>query len=316
MSGVEVRDLQVRYGRVTAVDGLSFTAEFGQVTVVLGPNGAGKTSTIECCEGFKTPTAGTVRVDGIDPVRDHAKLVQFIGVMVQDGAMPAGVRPLEVVQQFAAFYPNPLDPNDILERVGLSHRANTGWRRLSGGEQQRLSLALALVGRPRVLFLDEPTAGVDVEGRQLIRQVMREMTDEGACVVVTTHDLDDAERTADRIVIIDRGSIVADGTPTELLTSGGQQNVLFSANAGVATAPLTAAMGCAITEIRPGEYQVEVEGSPAAVAKLAAVLAEADIRIGDLRAGRRRLDDLFLQLTSERSDAERPQRSSDRRSRR
>ncbi|MCB1027328.1 MAG: ABC transporter ATP-binding protein, partial [Microthrixaceae bacterium] len=145
-TAVEVENLCIRYGELTAVDGLSLTAGFGEVTAVLGPNGAGKTSTIECCEGYRRPASGSVRVDGLDPVADHQALTERIGVMLQGSGLPRHQRPRDVLVQFAGFYPNPLDPDELLEQVSLTHRARSTWSRLSGGEQQRLSLALALVG--------------------------------------------------------------------------------------------------------------------------------------------------------------------------
>ena len=187
---VVVEDLVIRYGELTAVDGVSFTADAGQVTVVLGPNGAGKTSTIEHLEGYRRPASGRSRVLGLDPVAQHAALTKQVGVMLQQGGIPTGIRPGEVLAQYAGFFDHPRDPDELLALVGLSDRRRTTYRRLSGGEQQRLSLALALVGRPRCVFLDEPTAGVDLEGRDLIRSVIDSLREDGVTVVVTTHDLD------------------------------------------------------------------------------------------------------------------------------
>ena len=217
---VVVEDLVIRYGDVTAVDGVSFSAMAGEVTVVLGPNGAGKTSTIEHLEGYRRADSGRSRVLGLDPATDHAALTRQVGIMLQQGGIPTGIRPSEVLTQYAGFFDDPRDPVELLRTVGLSDRAGATYRRLSGGEQQRLSLALALVGRPRVVFLDEPTAGVDLEGRDLIRRVIDELRDDGVTVVVTTHDLDEAARSADHIVIIDHGRVVADGTPASLMTDG------------------------------------------------------------------------------------------------
>ncbi len=220
MAVIEVEDLCVRYGSLTAVDRLSFTAAAGEVVALLGPNGAGKTSTIEVLEGYRRPSSGHVRVAGLDPLADHAALTRHIGVMLQSGGVYAGIRPLEMLRLVAAFHDDPDDPEDLLERVGLTHRRSARWRQLSGGEQQRLSLALALVGRPDVAFLDEPTAGVDVVGRQLIRQVVGDLRAAGVCVLLTTHELEEAEKAADRVVIIDRGRLAASGTPSELMTAG------------------------------------------------------------------------------------------------
>ena len=301
MAALDVSGLVVRYpAGVVAVDGLSFSAEAGEVLALLGPNGAGKTTTVETLEGYKSPTAGTVRVLGLDPVAQHEQLTPRIGVMLQKGGVYPGIRPVEALGLFASFYEAPEDPAPLLERLGLTAVARTPWRRLSGGEQQRLSLALALVGRPEVIFLDEPTAGVDVAGRQVIREVIAELRDRGCCVLLATHELDEAERVADRAVIVDHGRLLAEGTPAELMSSTVRTMIEFGAPAGLDVAGLSAALGAPVVETRPGEYSVATEPAPATVAKLTAWLAEHDLPLGDLRAGRQSLEDVFLRLTSGR----------------
>ncbi len=297
MPVIEVEGLVVRYGDVVAVAGVDLTADAGQILTLLGPNGAGKTSTVETLEGYRRRAAGRVSVLGLDPAADHAALTRRVGVMLQKGGIYPGMGAGEAVRLFASYYDDPLDPTALLERVGLAGVARTPWRRLSGGEQQRLSLALALVGRPQVAFLDEPTAGVDVQGRQVIRTVVRELRDAGVCVVLTTHELEEAERLADRIVIVDRGRVVAAGSPAELLTAGGGRSIRFGAPAGIDVAALAGRLGAAVTEVSPGDYEVATEATPAAVAALTAWLAEHDLPLADLRAGRERLEDVFLRLT-------------------
>jgi len=294
---IEVRDLTIRYGDHVAVDGLSFTVEPGTVLALLGPNGAGKTSTVETLEGYRRPTSGQVRVLGLDPQADHAALTRRIGVMLQAGGVYTGARPLEMVRLFASYYDDPADPDELIERVGLGDRQGSTWKSLSGGEQQRLSLALALVGRPEVAFLDEPTAGIDPSGRQLIRRVIADLRDQGVTVLLTTHDLDEAERLADRVVIVDHGRALADGTPAELMSSGPRAELRFGAAPGLDAASLGAAVGADVTEVSPGEYLVAHEPDPATVAAVTSWLAERDLAIGDLRAGRQRLEDVFLRLT-------------------
>jgi ABC-2 type transport system ATP-binding protein len=294
---IEVEDLVVRYGTLTAVAGLSFTAEAGQVTVVLGPNGAGKTSTIEVLEGYRTRAGGRVQVAGLDPATQHGELVRRIGVMLQDGGVYPGIRVSEVVRLFSAFYGRS-DGEALLDRVGLSARARSTWRQLSGGERQRLSLALALTGEPQVAFLDEPTSGVDVGGRRLVRDVIRELAQRGCCVLLTTHELDEAERIADRVLIVDRGKLVAAGAPADLRREGARE-IRFGAPAGLDTDALGAVLGAPVTEAHPGEYVAAAEPTPQAVATLTSWLAEHDLPLADLRAGRQRLEDVFLRLTSE-----------------
>lgn len=297
MPSIEVSNLKIAYGDHLAVDDLSFAGEAGEVLAVLGPNGAGKTSTIETLEGYRRPTSGTVRVLGLDPVADHDRLMPQIGVMLQSGGVNAGVRPAELLATYARFFRDAEDPVELLARLGLNHVARRPWRHLSGGEQQRLSLALALVGKPRVAFLDEPTASVDVQGRQTIRHLIRDLAHQGVCVVLTTHDLDEAEKVADRVVIIDRGRLVTSGSPKDLMSAGNSHEIRFGAPAGLDTASLGKVMLAGIDEISPGEYVVAADPSPANIAALTAWLADHDLPLADLRAGRQSLEDVFLRMT-------------------
>ena len=300
MPAVEVADLRITYGDVVAVDGVSFTADAGEVVALLGPNGAGKTSTIEALEGYRRPSAGSVRVLGWDPIANHGLVVRRIGVMLQEGGLYPGIRTAEVLHLFAAYYDDPIDADALLARVGLADQAKATARRLSGGQQQRLSLALALVGRPDVAFLDEPTAGLDVDGRMLVREVVREQRDRGVCVLLATHDLAEAEKVADRVVIVDHGKVVADGTPSELMAGAGDE-IRFGAPTGLDVAALAAELGGAVSEATPGEYVVAVAPSPRAIATLTAWLADHDLPLADLRAGRQHLEDVFVRLTREES---------------
>jgi ABC-2 type transport system ATP-binding protein len=294
---IEVRELVVRYGSFVAVDGLSFTASGGELVALLGPNGAGKTSTVETLEGYRRASSGSVRVMGLDPVSQRALLTPQIGVMLQSGGVYPGITPREMLRLFAAFYDDPMDVDSLLSDVGLAEVAGTTWRRLSGGEQQRLSLALALIGRPAVAFLDEPTAGIDPAGRQVVRRIVRSLRDSGVCVLLTTHDLEDAQRLADRVLIIDHGRLVASGTPAELMTASAGDEIRFGAPSGLDVASLGASLGAAVAEVAPGEYVVAAAASPSTVAALTAWLAERELPLADLRAGRQTLEDVFLRLT-------------------
>ncbi len=299
MAVIEVSGLVVRYGALAAVDGVSFTADSGSILALLGPNGAGKTSTIEVLEGYRRPASGSVRVLGLDPARDAAALAPRIGVMLQSGGVYPSMTPRQVLRLFAAYYRDAEDPDQLLEQVGLIGGAATPWRRLSGGEQQRLSLALAVVGRPEVAFLDEPTAGVDPQGRLAIREMIRDLRGRGVCVLLTTHELEEAERLADRIVIIDRGSVVAEGTPAELMASGGAGTLRFAAATGLDVSALGTHVGAAVVEEQPGDYRVDAPATPALVAAVTAWLAERNVALADLRAGRETLTDVFLRLTGQ-----------------
>jgi ABC-2 type transport system ATP-binding protein len=297
---IEVDGLVVDRGPTRAVDGIDLRVAAGEVVGVLGPNGAGKTTTVETIEGYHRPAAGTVRVLGLDPVADHRRLRSRVGVMLQRGGIWPGMGPAEALRLYARYYPDPADVDGLLRLVDLGGVARTPWRRLSGGEQQRLALALALVGRPAVALLDEPTAGVDPRGRRAIREVIARLRDDGTGVVVTTHELAEAERVADRLVIVDRGRVVAAGSPTELAgLAGGGRQVRFAASPGLDAGGLAGALGAAVAEVAAGEYVVDAPGSPRLVAALTAWLADRDVALGDLRSGRESLEDVFLRLTSE-----------------
>ena len=304
MAALVVEQLVVRYKQRTAVDRISLSTEAGTVLALLGPNGAGKTTTVESLEGYRRPTSGTVRVLGLDPVSDRAEVVPRIGVMLQRGGvyptMPAG----SVLRLFASYYADPVPPDQLLDRLDLGQVAGTPWRHLSGGEQQRLSLALALVGRPEVAFLDEPSAGMDPAARRVLWEVIRGLRHDGVAVLLTTHDLDEAERLADQVVIIDGGRVVAEGSPAVLARSGGAAEIRFGGPAGLDVAAIGRAVGGAVVEERPGEYLVSAPATPANLARLTTWLAEQDVAVADIRAGRQRLEDVFLRLTGQPSTAE------------
>jgi ABC-2 type transport system ATP-binding protein len=296
---VECRDLVVRYGTRTAVDGLSFTASSGQVVALLGPNGAGKTTTVETLEGYRHPDSGSVRVLGLDPRRDDGALAPRIGVMLQRGGVYPAMGPKRALELFASYYAGPEDPAALLTRVGLDAVARTPWRRLSGGEQQRLALALALVGRPEVVFLDEPTAGVDPEGRLVIRAVVAELAAAGTCVILTTHELTEAERMADEVLIVAAGKAVTRGTLAEL-SAGTGEGIQFTAPTGLEITALATALGVgpgAVSEPSPGRYAVTGPATAERVAALAAWLTHHDLPLIDFKAGTRSLEDVYLSAT-------------------
>jgi ABC-2 type transport system ATP-binding protein len=298
MSVVEVEGLTVRYGDHLAVDGISFRAEAGEVTAVLGPNGAGKTSTIEVCEGFRSAHAGTVRVLGLNPAHDQQRLSERMGVMLQDGGVSPSARVRDCVRHYCALYQRGADADAILATVGLAERPTTTWRRLSGGEKQRLSLALALAARPDVAFLDEPTSGVDVHGRDAIRAVVRGLAASGCAVVLATHELDEAERVADRVVIFDRGAIVANGSLDDLRR--GHDEIVFRSDEQLDRAALAVAIGHPVHTGGGGggEYVVGAAPDPQLIAQLAGWLAQHGHPLHDLRGGAQRLEDVFRRLVA------------------
>jgi len=302
---VVARDLAKRYGAVHALVDVGFVAPAAAVTAVLGRNGAGKTTTVEICAGIRRPDAGDVRVLGLDPHRDAAAVRARVGVMPQTGGSgAAGVypaaRPRETLRLFAAFYANPLDPDTLLERLGLVGVADTPWRRLSGGEQQRLSLALALVGRPDLIFLDEPTAGMVVQARRETLRLVAELRADGASVVLTTHALDEAQRLADHVVVVDHGSVVAAGSPPDLLSTAAGATLTFDGPGGLPLAELLAALppGSTAAETTPGHYIVGGTVDPALVAAVTGWCAERGVLPERVSTVERSLEDLFLDLTA------------------
>ena len=300
-AAVDVVDLEKRYGDVRAVDGISFSIDTGEVFGLLGPNGAGKTTTVEVLEGYRQADGGDVRVLGVDPWRDGPRLRPRMGVMLQEGGLYPGIRPLEALRLFASYYDDPDDPDRLLDVVGLRDAERTLVRRLSGGQQQRLSLALALVGRPSLVFLDEPTAGMDPHARATTWALVRELRDRGATVVLTTHAMDEAEQLCDRVGIVHHGRLVACGAPSALAADAGN-DVRFSAATGLDVEKLAHALEIGldrVREARPGEYVVDVPASPAVVAQLTAWLHDQDILLSELRAGQGSLEEMFLRLTGE-----------------
>ena len=296
---VEIRDLVKRYGHTAAVDGLSLRAARGAVTAVLGPNGAGKTTTIEICEGYRRPDAGTVAVLGLDPAADARALRPRVGVMLQSGGIPPAVRPGEYLGVLARFHTRPLDPACLLDRLGLSSAGRTQVRRLSGGQQQRVSLAAAVIGRPALVFLDEPTSGLDPQARRATWDLIAGLRASGASVILTTHHMDEAERLADHVAIVDHGRLVAEGTPAELTGTAGQMR--FRAEPGLDTEALLSALpaGSAAKESPAGHYVVEVQDrvDPRLVAAVTAWCAEHGVLAQELRIESRTLEDVFLELT-------------------
>ena len=302
---VVVDGLVKRYGPRTVVDGLSLSVAAGELVALLGPNGAGKTTTVEIIEGYRRADAGRVTVLGIDPATGGRALRSRVGLMLQSGGIDPRAQPRETLRQFGSFHADPRDPDELLALVGLQAVARTRYRRLSGGERQRLGLALALVGRPEVIVLDEPTAGMDPEARAATRAVVTDLRDHGAGILLTSHDLADVERLADRICIIDDGRLVANGTPAEL-AAGSARRLRFRLD-GELDAPGVADLERHLRATVPeatvvgdgGSGRYRLEGAvpdPAIVGALAGWCAAADRLIVDLRTAGGSLEDVYLEL--------------------
>jgi ABC-2 type transport system ATP-binding protein len=274
----------------------------GEVFGLLGPNGAGKTTTVEILEGYRTRDSGSVRVLDLDPAHDGAALRSRIGVMLQEGGLYPGLRPLELLRLFAAYYDEHEDPEALLRRVGLDDMRRTTVRRLSGGQAQRLSLACALIGRPSLVFLDEPTAGMDPHARATTWELVRELQARGTTVLLTTHLMPEAEALCDRIAIIVSGRLAALGTPRELTSAPRTEMVTFTTGRDIDTLALARVLGVdgdRVQSTRPREYTVLASGSPVLVARLTGFLAEHDVTLGALQANERSLEDVFLALTAD-----------------
>ncbi|MFD4573059.1 ABC transporter ATP-binding protein [Streptomyces sp. NPDC058417] len=295
---VRVQALVKRYGPKTAVDGLDLTARPG-VTAVLGPNGAGKTTTVETCEGYLRPDSGTVRVLGLDPVREAAALRPRIGVMLQSGGVYSGARAEEMLRHVARLHARPLDVDALIERLGLGSCGRTSYRRLSGGQQQRLALAMAVVGRPELVFLDEPTAGLDPQARRATWDLVRDLRRDGVSVILTTHHMDEAEQLADDVAIVDAGRVVAQGSPEELCRGGAENTLRFTGRPGLDVASLLKALPAdtAAAELTPGTYRITGEVDPQMLATVTSWCAQNGVMPDRIAVERHTLEDVFLELT-------------------
>ena len=295
---LSVRGLVKRYGAVTAVDGLDLCLPPGSVLALLGPNGAGKTTTVEVCTGFARADAGEVAVLGTDPATAPDALRARVGVMPQGGGAYPGVRAGEMLRLVAACAADPLDPAWLLDVLGLGGCARTSYKRMSGGQQQRLALACAVVGRPELVFLDEPTAGLDPQGRRLVWELVAALRRDGVAVLLTTHLIEEAEELADHVVIVDGGRVVAAGSPAAL-TAGGDQELRFKARPGMDVAHLATALpeGYRAAETIAGRYVVSGRIDPGVLSTITGWCAAQGALADDVQVARRSLEDVFLELT-------------------
>ena len=305
----ELVDVVKRYGSRTILDGLTLAIGPGELVALLGPNGVGKTTLVEMLEGYRAPDAGHVRVLGQDPRHAGPALRARMGVMLQGGGLDPRATPRDVLGLYAALHDRPRDPARLMDRVGLTAVAGTRVRRLSGGERQRLALAVAIVGDPEVLILDEPTADMDPEARRETRALIAELHAEGRAILMTTHDLGDVERLADRVVILNKGRIVADDSPAGLLAGSGDRLIVHVGRplAADELAGFLVALGRALPDgarLIPGDEPsaLRIEGAdptPDLIAAVASVAASLRLRIRELRTGAATLEDRYLVLTGD-----------------
>jgi ABC-2 type transport system ATP-binding protein len=298
-NAVEVSNLVVAFGDLTAVNDVTLHVDYGEVVTMLGPNGAGKTTVVETLLGFRPPASGTVRLGGLDPRRDHREVVARTGALLQRGGVWFPMTPTQVLELTASYYDAPRQPGELLELLDLSRCARTPWRRLSGGEQQRTLLALALVGRPRILVLDEPTTAVDPEGRQVIRNIIRGERDRGCALLITTHELDEAERLADRLVILHQGHVVIQGTLDEL---SGDPEMIVEVSGPVEPQQLADLLGCVVVLDGPQRLRCATASSVQNIAIVTTYLTSVGLSMTSLRT-RASLEERYLQLiATERRD--------------
>lgn len=290
-----MQHLVKKYGRLVAVDDVSFSVHEGEIFGIIGPNGAGKTTTVECISGLRRPDSGTVSVYGLSPTKDRNKIRQFVGVQSQESALPPRLRTGEAVKLFASLYDDPLDPAELLESLGMQSFGNSAFMKLSGGQKQRLSIALALVGNPKVAILDELTTGLDPEARRETWTLIEGIRDRGVTVILVTHFMDEAETLCDRVALIDQGRVVALDTPEELAARAAGSRVRFVPSMPVDDATLKTIPG--VTQIERKARFITVTGTGDLAASVINGLAQRGVTVSQIEAKSGNLDDAFIRLT-------------------
>jgi ABC-2 type transport system ATP-binding protein len=298
---IEVRGLRKAYGAVEAVRDVSFEVRRGEIVGILGPNGAGKTTSVEILTGLRTADAGHVRVLGVDPRHDRALIRAKVGVQLQEGELAPKITVTEALELFASFYPDPADGIDLATGLGLGEVLDTRYRDLSGGQKQRLAIALALIGRPEVAVLDELTTGLDPQARREVWDLIAEVRDSGVTIVLVTHFMDEAERLCDRVVVIDRGVVVATDTPAGLAAGAERGQVLRFRTAGSPAEEVPALLAGApgVDDVHVARGEVVVHGRDDVVLAVVRALDAAGVVPVDLDVRRTTLEDAFVRLVAD-----------------
>ena len=301
-SVIKVRDFRKVYGDIVAVDGISFDVQRGEIFGLLGPNGAGKTTTLESLEGLRNPDSGSLQVMDVDPVRESRKLRNIIGVQLQTSGLPDSMRVDEAMRFFSAYH-GVAPSYHLLERLGLSEKISAQYHMLSTGLQRRLALVVALTHNPPVVFLDEPTAGLDVPSRNELHDLMREMQTGGTTIVLATHDMAEAEKMADRVAILLRGRIAATGSPRELTAKGAGLTKVSARTEGTSLSEPGLTFPAVSEQAFKDEYAIYYRTAPGPTvsAIIAHIEAQGDTLI-DLRVERPSLEERFLEITGARGD--------------
>jgi ABC-2 type transport system ATP-binding protein len=301
-SAVTIKNLAKRYGGVLAVDDVSFSIQEREIFGIIGPNGAGKTTTVECISGLRVQDSGSISVFGLSPQRDRYRIREFVGVQLQESALPPRLRVGEALELFASFYPRPLDPQEVLESLSIKNIERTAFKNLSGGQKQRVSIALALVGNPKIAILDELTTGLDPEARRGTWALIERMRERGVTVILVTHFMDEAETLCDRVALIDRGRVRALDAPEAIASEAGVNRVRFVPSRPVDDKTLYAVQGVEVVERK--ERYVTVTGTGDLAASLINALAAMGVQVSELEARRGNLDDAFIRLTRDTASTE------------
>ena len=294
---VTVQHLTKRYGDFVAVDDISFSVREKEIFGIIGPNGAGKTTTVECVSGLRVPDSGTISVYGLSPQKDRKSMREFVGVQLQETALPPRLKVGEAVNLFASFYPHPLSPEELLESLGIKQIEDSIFRNLSGGQKQRLSIALALVGRPKVAILDELTTGLDPEARRETWDLIEGIRRRGTTVILVTHFMDEAERLCDRLALINHGTLAVLDTPEAIAATAGGTRVRFAPSRQVDDRILLAIPG--VTQVERKERYVTVIGNGDLALSVMSSLAKVGVSVSELEAKKGSLDDAFVELTKD-----------------
>jgi ABC-2 type transport system ATP-binding protein len=298
---LKVENLTKRYGEVEAVRGISFQVSEGEVFGLLGPNGAGKTSTIEILEGLRDPDGGSLSVCGYDPRTHATELKHEIGAALQSTSLPDKIRVIEAIRLFASFYKRRRNPDDLLKRFGLEEKRNAFYSQLSGGQKQRLALAMALVNDPKVLFLDEPTAGLDPQVRREIYDIIEELKREKKTIVLTTHYIEEAERLCDRVAIVDHGKLISEGTPRDLKqNSADKTRIEVRLARAESDAVLKGLDGVTDCRAINGGFVLHCQRPPQAIVALVKHLEAQGNELVSLEISTPSLEDVFIELTGRR----------------
>ncbi|MEV6410097.1 ABC transporter ATP-binding protein [Kribbella sp. NPDC051718] len=292
---VVVNFLRKTYGETVAVDNVSLTVREGEIFGILGPNGAGKTTTVESIAGLRRPDAGTVRVAGLNPYKRRSQITSLIGVQLQASELPDRIKAREALELYASFYPNPADPTELLERLGLTKVQHTAFAKLSGGQKQRLSIALALIGNPRIAILDELTTGLDPQARRDTWELVKQIRDSGVTIILVTHFMEEAEYLCDRIAIIDAGLVVALDTPAGLVDSARAEQRISFRVPGVLDDVVLKALPAVSSVVHDGD-RIVVTGNDDLLVAVVTELASRGQAPLDLHTEQTTLDDAFLAL--------------------